>query len=421
MTNTTNTPTGPPTSNTGAVPSAGSAADLGWNMLDEATIVSRTQDGDLAAFQALVERYQSRLHRLAVRTLNDRAAAQEVMAQTLISVWRSLPDLDDPAAFKIWLYRLTTLRCLDRLRRRRSEASPDEPATVSHGSVVPGSGPPVDSAITAETGEIRPGLNQALADLPVDLRICWLLKEVDQLGYPEIAQVLSLSDRIVRARLGRARHVLAEAGVPTATTAASNATAGEFSGRLACGHSVEDVWESRSRPPDLHERSCASCRDARARLLLLDQSTRDLNAEDGVDPNLQVDPAATESIMVVARAEPRPDRLLPMVRPGRAETDSTVLVGEHAICDQVRALADTLPGVRARRCAAGVSTSTVADREEVDQRAVLDIMITVAVSRMTRIPPAVAELRRQIIDRLASRTGLTIGAVNIAVEDIYDA
>lgn len=417
--NTMNTPIGPTFATSGDLPSTPAGADVGRDMLDEATVVSRAQDGDLPAFEALLQTYQDPLYRLAVRILQSRAAAQDVVTEALISVWRTLPGLKDPAEFRIWIYRTVTTRCLDRLRRARSGSRPGAGADAPAAPVAPGTGAPVEPIIAVGTGEVGAGLDRALADLPAEVRICWILTEVDRLGSTEIARVLNLSDRTVRARLAQARHFLAARSMPLATATVPDADT--LSGWLPCGRAVDDVWESRRRPAGGHERGCAYCRDARAGLLLLDQAAQDLTARDGVDPALQVDPAVPESIMVVARTEPRPDRLLPLARPGTAAADSGVAISESAVCDQLRTVADSITGVHARRCAAVVITGPRAEQGELDRPVVLDLMITVAVSSRTRIPPALAELRRRIIDRLTSRTGLAVGAVDITVEDIYDA
>ncbi len=69
--------------------------------LDEPTLVARAQDGDLAAFEALVDRYQGPLFRLARRMLTNHTDAEDVVQDSLIAIWRRLP----PRQRACWLLR----------------------------------------------------------------------------------------------------------------------------------------------------------------------------------------------------------------------------------------------------------------------------------------------------------------------------
>ena len=82
----------------------------------EATVVSRAQEGDLAAFEMIVRRYQGPVFRLAYRMLGDRGEAEDVVQDCLVLVWRKLPSLTDVQAFHRWIYQLATRRCLSVLR-----------------------------------------------------------------------------------------------------------------------------------------------------------------------------------------------------------------------------------------------------------------------------------------------------------------
>ncbi|WAP52104.1 RNA polymerase sigma factor [Arthrobacter sp. ATA002] len=176
--------------------------------LDEATIVARAQDGDLSAFEQLVERYQGRLFRLAYRMLDDRGDAEDVVQETLTAGWRALPSLDCSAAFGAWVYRTATNRCLDVLRRRSAhpEASMD-PAGLWPVLAVPSADPHRAAELAAELE----CLSRALAALPPGQRACWLLRELHGRSYAEIGTALGISTVTVRGRLARARENLAEA------------------------------------------------------------------------------------------------------------------------------------------------------------------------------------------------------------------
>lgn len=179
--------------------------------LDEATVVARAQDGDLDAFEYLVNAYQGRLFRLALRMLHDRGDAEDVVQDTLVACWRKLPLLINAQAFSGWLYQMATNRCLDSLRRRSSHAEVvQEPATLqttAYSPTEPGAGG--DPAREAEISLEIDGLAIALLALRPEQRACWLLREIHERSYSEIAATLKVSEQTVRGRLARARAQLA--------------------------------------------------------------------------------------------------------------------------------------------------------------------------------------------------------------------
>lgn len=188
--------------------------DRAFGGVAEATIVGRAQDGDLAAFEQLLRHYQGPLFRLAYRLLGDRGEAEDALQDTMVQVWRKLPGLMEPLVFRSWVYQIMTRRCLSLLRTRsRRGVDPvgaEELAELGAGqraTAGEGGGDPADSA------EIRAqlqGLNEVLALLPEDQRVCWVLRELHQLSYAEIAYAMNLSASTVRGRLARARQNLAK-------------------------------------------------------------------------------------------------------------------------------------------------------------------------------------------------------------------
>lgn len=182
--------------------------------LSEATIVGRAQDGDLAAFEELSRRYQGPLYRLAVRLLGDRGEAEDALQDTMISVWRKLPSLTDLPAFHGWVYQIMTRRCMSVLRtraRRGTDPSGDDTFLESAGRGRLGSGSgAADPAAATEYAEQLRGLDAELAKLPDEQRACWVLRELHELSYPEIAFATNLPLSTVRGRIARARQNLAK-------------------------------------------------------------------------------------------------------------------------------------------------------------------------------------------------------------------
>jgi RNA polymerase sigma-70 factor (ECF subfamily) len=195
------------------------AADRGPS---DAAYVEKARAGDHEAFRVLVERYQGRLYRLALRVLRDEEQARDAVQDSFLKIYRSLDRFEGRSSFYTWAYRLVLNQCLDARRRDRSDRHvefEDErsldlpepaPAAVAGGA---GAGPDED----LERSDLRRLMQRAVSALPEDARRTFLLREVDGLSYAEIARSLRIPKGTVMSRLHYARRrlraALLEAGV----------------------------------------------------------------------------------------------------------------------------------------------------------------------------------------------------------------
>lgn len=197
------------------------AADAGPS--DEEAI-QRVLGGDPDAFRTLVERYQGRIHRLALRVLRDEEAAKDATQEAFLKAYGALARFQGRSSFYTWLYRLAMNQCLDAKRRDRSgrHVEWEDGGAVETGSEGLAS-PEVEGVAfgpAAETlrGELRELLDRAVARLPDGARETLVLREVEGLSYAEIAKALDIPKGTVMSRLHYARKqlqkILAEAGLP---------------------------------------------------------------------------------------------------------------------------------------------------------------------------------------------------------------
>jgi len=182
---------------------------------DDAPRVQQARSGDLASFEALVEKYEQRLFGLALRMVRQREDAQEVVQETLLSAVEHLKDYRGESSFKSWLFAIATNKALHLLRHRRSHATvPLEPrAEQDH------AGLPHPDYIArwrdnperlAELPETRKLLDAALGELDEKYRTVFLLRDVEELSTKETALALGLSETNTKVRLLRARLMLRE-------------------------------------------------------------------------------------------------------------------------------------------------------------------------------------------------------------------
>ncbi|MDA0562905.1 sigma-70 family RNA polymerase sigma factor [Streptomonospora sp. S1-112] len=171
----------------------------------DSALVTRAQDGDPDAFEVLVRRHQDTVYRIALRVLGDEGDAADAAQEALVAAWHRLPDLADPVSFRAWLYRIAGRRALNLARAR----TPEAPADNVEAAATP-AGPEQHTV----AGDLRHALARALAGLPPGQRTCWVLRELEGMGYEEIADVVGAGPDAVRGRIHRARARLVEELAP---------------------------------------------------------------------------------------------------------------------------------------------------------------------------------------------------------------
>jgi len=165
-------------------------------------LVGKSQRGDGQAFRELVGPMQTALYNLALRILGDREEARDVVQEALTTGWLSLPQLRRRDTFQSWLYRIAVNLAKNRARAMRRKATAELDDNVVRLS---GSDDPEASAIDRENMQ---RLRSELLKLNVDLRLAVVLRDVNELSYAEIGDVLGIPDGTVRSRISRARSEL---------------------------------------------------------------------------------------------------------------------------------------------------------------------------------------------------------------------
>ncbi|TFD28253.1 RNA polymerase sigma factor [Cryobacterium cryoconiti] len=160
----------------------------------------RAADGDMRAFEVLVRRYGPLMRVYASRVLGSNDEMDDVVQESFITAWQQLPTLENGAAVKSWLMRIVSRKSVDRVRARRQHVNidlTDAPAPAQQ-----------SPHRLAEAGSQTEALTRVLAELPEDQRRCWMLRELAECSYGEIAAELEIPVSTVRGLLARARKTL---------------------------------------------------------------------------------------------------------------------------------------------------------------------------------------------------------------------
>jgi RNA polymerase sigma-70 factor (ECF subfamily) len=169
--------------------------------------------GDRAEFARLVDAYSGIVYRLAVKLVSIPQDAEDILQETFIKAYRGLAGFDGRSSLSTWLYRIATNEALMHLRRQKQPAfSLDEPQENEDGLQEPVQ--IVDFCCMPEeelmTVEARRHLDEAVDRLPANLRVVFLLRDIEGLSTQETGEVLNLSETAVKTRLSRARLRLRE-------------------------------------------------------------------------------------------------------------------------------------------------------------------------------------------------------------------
>ncbi|WP_066814088.1 RNA polymerase sigma factor [Frigidibacter mobilis] len=179
------------------------ALDLRSDVSDEALLVLYA-NGDPEAARALTLRLAPMALRVAARMLADRTEAEDVAQEAMLRLWRVAPDWrQGEAKVSTWLYRVTSNLCTDRLRRRGRSVALDAVAEPEDGR--PGA---VAGLIEADRAA---ALEAALAALPDRQRQAVVLRHLEGLTNPEIAEIMEIGVEAVESLTARGKRALTAA------------------------------------------------------------------------------------------------------------------------------------------------------------------------------------------------------------------
>ncbi len=177
--------------------------------LDE-ELVSRVQQGDKAAFDFLVIKYQHKIIQLVNRYVKDPSEAQDVAQEAFIKAYRALGNFRGEAAFYTWLYRIAINAAKNYLisrTRRHSDYQLDIQDLEIMGNMSQLQGLETPEKLLLNE-EIITTLNRAIENLPEEMRVAFQLRELEGLSYEEIALVMDCPIGTIRSRLFRAREAI---------------------------------------------------------------------------------------------------------------------------------------------------------------------------------------------------------------------
>ena len=181
---------------------------------DDLRLVESLREGSEQAYEDLIGRFQQPVYALALRLLNDQSEACDVVQEVFLKVFRNVGSFRGQSTLKTWIYRITVneahnaRRWFFRHRRREVELDTDPEEIRSWKEIIPDrSRSPFDAAVDREQHVM---IEAALDKINPIFREAVVLRDITDLAYEEIAEILGVSLGTVKSRILRGREALKE-------------------------------------------------------------------------------------------------------------------------------------------------------------------------------------------------------------------
>ena len=169
--------------------------------------------GDRAEFARLVDTYSSPIYRLGLRMLGTPQDAEDVLQNTFLNVLTHLSTFEGRSSLSTWIYRIAANEALMLIRKKKPEVNMDDAQAGENDEdllptqFVDWGALPENELLSAES---KQALDHAIQNLPENLRMVFLLRDIQELSIKETAEALGLTESNVKIRLLRARLSLRE-------------------------------------------------------------------------------------------------------------------------------------------------------------------------------------------------------------------
>ena len=164
-------------------------------------LVERVQKGDKRAFDLLVIKYQHKVLAVISRFIRDHAEAQDVAQEAFIKAYRALPNFRGDSAFYTWIYRIAVNTCLTYLKKEKRQAKDELTPNLIENTE--------EGFADKEKQEQIKALYTCISKLEENERIIITLV-MDEVPYPEIAEISGISEGNLRVKIHRIKHKLTE-------------------------------------------------------------------------------------------------------------------------------------------------------------------------------------------------------------------
>lgn len=170
--------------------------------LTDYKLIERIQNGDMVAFNTIVEKYKDRLMHVIVRMIQSQQEAEDIVQETFLRVYQHRQSFDFRHCFSTWIYTIALNLARNELRKRKRYKFLD---------IFDLQGKETEIAVEMEPPSNLPkAIETAMATLPEKYRMAFILRDVQEHPYEEVARIMNIPLGTVKSRVNRARSMLRE-------------------------------------------------------------------------------------------------------------------------------------------------------------------------------------------------------------------
>jgi RNA polymerase sigma-70 factor, ECF subfamily len=190
---------------------AGSPSGAEVHREDDA-LVAALREGAEQAYEILIERYQQPVYNLVYRLMDDPSESSDVVQEVFLKIFRNIGSFKGNSSLKTWVYRIAFneaynhRRWFTRHKRQEIGLETREEESVSYQDVLPDPGRSAFDIVSDI--ELHTLIEEALGDLNPAFRAAVVLRDIEDLSYEEISEVLQVSLGTVKSRILRGREAL---------------------------------------------------------------------------------------------------------------------------------------------------------------------------------------------------------------------
>jgi len=227
-------------------------------------LLDAARAGDAHALEVLLEKHQAQVYRFGLKMCRDPEDAKDVLQDTLLAMARGVRDFRGASSLSTWLYTVARSFCIK--KRRRPKDEPEGAHAALTGDEVERVADPARAPDEAAAGkEVERALEQAIGALEPAYREVLLLRDVEGLTAPEVAEVLGIGVDAVKSRLHRARvavraHVAPLLGIPEAAAPAPSGCPDVVT--MLSQHLEDEISADVCARMEKHLEGCSRCRGA---------------------------------------------------------------------------------------------------------------------------------------------------------------
>ena len=165
-------------------------------------LMERVKNGDMVAFNQIVEKYKNRLMNVIFRMVQETEQAEDIVQETFMRVYQHRDSFDFQHCFSTWLYTIALNLARNELRKRKRFKFFD---------IFDLQGKESEIAVEMKLPSNLPqAIDRALENLPEKYKTAFVLRDIQELPYEEVAQIMNIPLGTVKSRVNRARAILKE-------------------------------------------------------------------------------------------------------------------------------------------------------------------------------------------------------------------